>query len=271
MSDPLMHLIRNAIDHGVEPPEERTARGKGPCGSIRLDAYPKGNRVVITVEDDGAGMDPERIRLRAIEKGLVSRDVALTRRETLDLVFLPGFSTKEQVSEVSGRGVGLDVVKKNVARLSGTVDIETEIVTLPITLAIIKALIVDVSTETFAIPLTAVSETLAVDAAKVDTIERREVITLRGETLPLVRLGRLLSLPEHDAPAELYVVVVGTAERRLGFVVDRLAGQQEVVIKGVGEKLSGVRGIAGACELGDNLVVLVLDVESLTDEATLKR
>ena len=187
-------------------------------------------------------------------------------------------STAQEVSDLSGRGVGMDVVKKNVSKLSGLIDIETTIgkgtkftITLPITLAIIKALIVDVSTETFAIPLTAVSETLAVDPGKVDTIERREVISLRGETLPLVRLGRLLSLPEQDAPAELYVVVVGSLERRLGLVVDRLAGQQEVVIKGVGDKLSGVRGVAGACELGDNLVVLVLDVESLIDEATFKR
>ena len=123
MSDPLMHLIRNAIDHGIEPPGEREKQGKPARGIIRLDAYPKGNRVVITVEDDGAGIDPERIRLRAVEKGLAARDVSLTRRETLDLVFLPGFSTKEEVSEVSGRGVGLDVVKKNVARLSGTVEV----------------------------------------------------------------------------------------------------------------------------------------------------
>jgi len=278
MSDPLMHLIRNSLDHGIESAEERARRGKDPKGKIRLNSFPKGNRVVITVEDDGAGIDHEKVRRVAVQKGLIEESEALTRREMLDLIFMPGFSTSEKVSEVSGRGVGMDVVKKNVSKLSGMIDIDTEIgrgtiftITLPITLAIIKALIVEVSTETFAVPLSAVLESLMVTKDKVATIEKREVITLRGETLPLVHLDRVFRLPAQEGGDYIYVVVVGVAERRLGLVVDRLVGQQEIVIKSVGEKLRNVPGVAGATELGDNDVVLVLDVESLIDEATQRR
>jgi len=278
MSDPLMHLIRNSIDHGIETPAERARRGKPPKGHIRLNAFPKGNRVVITVEDDGAGIDHEKVRRVAVSKGLVEDTETLSKREMLDLVFLPGFSTKENVSEVSGRGVGMDVVKKNVSKLSGMIDVDTEIgsgttftITLPITLAIIKALIVEVSTETFAVPLSSVLESLMITRDKIETIERREVISLRGETLPLLRMDRVFRLPHMEEGEFLYVVVVGVAERRLGLVVDRLVGQQEIVIKSIGEKLKSVTGIAGATELGDNEVVLVMDVEALIDEATMRR
>ncbi len=278
MSDPLMHLIRNSIDHGVEPPAERVRRGKPEKGLIRLDSFPKGNRVVITVEDDGAGIDHEKVRRVAVSKGLIDGTEELTKREMLDMIFLPGFSTSEKVSEVSGRGVGMDVVKKNVSKLSGMIDVDTEIgkgtrftITLPITLAIMKALIVEVSTETFAVPLSSVLESLMITRDKIETIERREVISLRGETLPLRRLDQVFGLPRPDEGEFLYVVVVGVAERRLGLVVDRLVGQQEIVIKSIGEKLRGVAGIAGATELGDNEVVLVLDVEALIDEATVRR
>jgi len=278
MSDPLMHLIRNSLDHGIEPAEERARRGKPAKGHIKLNAFPKGNRVVITVEDDGAGIDHEKLKRVAVEKGLVEKADNLTRREMLELIFMPGFSTSEKVSEVSGRGVGMDVVKRNVSKLSGMIDIETEIgkgtkftITLPITLAIIKALIVDVSVETFAVPLSSVLESLMITKDKISTIEKREVITLRGETLPLVWLDRVFGLPKAEEGDFIYVVVVGLAERRLGLVVDRLIGQQEIVIKSIGDKLKGIPGIAGATELGDNEVVLVLDVESLIDEATQRR
>ena len=275
MSDPLMHMIRNAIDHGIEPADERLRRGKSPRGYIRLDAFPKGNRVAITVEDDGGGIDHEKVRRRAVEKGLIEESATLSRREMLDIIFLPGFSTKDEVSEVSGRGVGMDVVKKNVSKLSGLIDIETTIgkgtkftVTLPITLAIIKALIVEVSTETYAVPLSSVLESLMITREKIKTVEKREVISLRGETLPLLWLDRVFGLPKQDEAEHIFVVVVGIAERRIGFVVDRLVGQHEIVIKNIGEKLKSTPGIAGATELGDNDVVLVLDVESLIDEAT---
>ena len=278
MSDPLMHIIRNAIDHGIEPPEVRERRGKPAKGHIRLNAYPKGNRVVITVEDDGAGIDYEKVRRVAVERDIISETDVLTRREMLDIIFMPGFSTSDKVSEVSGRGVGMDVVRKNVSRLSGLIDIDTEIgvgtrftITLPITLAIIKALIVEVSTETFAVPLSSVLESLMISRDRVSTIEKREVISLRGETLPLLWLDRVFRLPAAEGLESLYVVVVGVSERRLGLVVDRLVGQQEVVIKSIGDKLRNVPGIAGATELGDNEVVLVLDVESLIDEATVRR
>jgi len=278
MSDPLMHLIRNALDHGIEPPAERLRRGKPEKGLIRLDAYPKGNRVVISVEDDGAGIDYEKVRRIAVDKGLVQESEMLTRREMLDLIFLPGFSTSEKVSEVSGRGVGMDVVKKNVSKLSGMIDIDTEIgkgttftITLPITLAIIKALIVEVSTETFCVPLSSVLESLMIKRDRIATIEKREVVSIRGETLPLLWLDRVFGLPKSEEGESIYVVVVGVAERRLGLVVDRLVGQQEIVIKSIGEKLKNIPGLAGATELGDNEVVLVLDVESLIDEATQRR
>ncbi len=278
MSDPLMHLIRNALDHGIEPPSERARRGKPEKGRIRLDAYPKGNRVVISVSDDGAGIDYEKVRRVAVEKGIVTQSETLSRREMLDIIFIPGFSTSEKVSEVSGRGVGMDVVKRNVSRLSGMVDVETEIgrgtcftITLPITLAIIKALIVEVSTETFAAPLSSVLESLMITRDKITTIEKREVVSLRGETLPLLWLDKVFGLPRPEGGDFLYVVVVGAAERRLGLVVDRLVGQQEVVIKSIGGKLRSIPGIAGATELGDNEVVLVLDVEALIDEATARR
>jgi two-component system chemotaxis sensor kinase CheA len=278
ISDPLMHLIRNSIDHGIEPAQERARRGKPARGKIRLNAYPKGNRVAISVEDDGAGLDPERLWRKAVEKELVDPSLTLSRREMLDLIFLPGFSTKEEVSEVSGRGVGMDVVRRNVAKLSGTIDIDTAIgrgtnitITLPITLAIIKGLMVEAGGEKFAMPLSAVSETLMLTPDKVDSVERREVITLRGETLPLLRLDEIFGLPKKGGQEFVYVVVAGLAESRLGFVVDRLLGQQEVVIKSLGDKLKDIHGIAGATELGDNEVVLILDLEALISESTRKR
>jgi len=278
MSDPLMHLIRNSIDHGIEPPAERVRRGKPEKGLIRLDAYPKGNRVAITVADDGAGIDHEKVRRKAVEKGIISETSTQSRRELLDIIFLPGFSTSEKVSEVSGRGVGMDVVKKNVSRLSGLIDVDTEIgkgttftITLPITLAIIKALIVTVSDETFAMPLSSVLESLMITRDKIKTVERREVVSLRGETLPLVWLHRMFNLPAAEEGDYIFVVVVGAGERRLGLVVDRLVGQQEIVIKSIGDKLKNIHGLAGATELGDNEVVLVLDVDSLVGEATQRR
>ena len=279
MADPLMHMIRNAIDHGIEHAEERARRGKPTKGYIRLEAFPKGNRVAITVEDDGGGIDLDKVRRRAVERGLVEEADTLGRRDLLDLIFAPGFSTKDEVSEVSGRGVGMDVVKKNVSKLSGTIEIETEVgkgtlftITLPITLAIIKALIVKSSTETFAVPLSSVLESLMVSRERIKTIEKREVISLRGETLPLLWLDRVFGLPKPQGDASVYyIVVVGVAERRLGLVVDGLVGQQEIVIKSIGDKLKNTPGIAGATELGDNEVILVLDIEALIDEATMRR
>jgi two-component system chemotaxis sensor kinase CheA len=274
LADPLMHLIRNAIDHGIDRPDVRRAQGKPARGLIRLTAFPKGNHVVITVEDDGGGIDPLRILAKAREKGLVEDelDAERDRKEVLDLIFLPGFTTSETVTEISGRGVGMDVVKRNMSRLSGMIDIETEvgegtsfILTLPITLAIIKALIIEASGRRFAVPLGSVLEILRVRPERIETIETREVMAIRDETIPLLRLADAFALPQAEQQETLFVVLVGLAERRLGLVVDRLRGQQEIVIKPLGSRLADTPGIAGATELGDKVVVLVLDVESLIE------
>ncbi|MHB8846539.1 MAG: chemotaxis protein CheA, partial [Nitrospirota bacterium] len=279
LADPLMHLIRNAIDHGIDRPEVRRAQGKPARGLIRLTAIPKGNHVVITVEDDGGGIDPRRVLAKAREKGLVEDelDAERDRKEVLDLIFLPGFTTSETVTEISGRGVGMDVVKRNMSRLSGMIDIETEvgegtsfILTLPITLAIIKALIIEASGRRFAVPLGSVLEIMRVRPGQIETIETREVMAIRDETIPLLRLADVFAMPQAEQRETLFVVLVGLAERRLGLVVDRLRGQQEIVIKPLGSRLADTPGIAGATELGDKVVVLVLDVESLIEGATRK-
>ncbi len=281
LADPLMHLIRNAIDHGIEALDVRRRLGKPERGLIRLSAEPKGNHVVISVEDDGGGIDPRLILAKAKEKGLVeagsSLDPERDRKEVLDLIFLPGFTTRETVTEISGRGVGMDVVKRNVSRLSGMIDIQTEagagtlfLLTMPITLAIIKALIIEAAGNRFAVPLGSVLEILRIRPEQIETIETREVMAIRDETVPLLRLTEAFGLRSDSAPETLFVILVGLAERRLGLVVDRLRGQQEIVIKPLGKRLAETPGIAGATELGDKRVVLVLDVESLIERAMRK-
>jgi two-component system chemotaxis sensor kinase CheA len=283
LADPIMHLIRNAIDHGIEPAEARRASGKPEQGVVKLSAFPRGNHVVITVEDDGAGMDPIKILAKAVDKGVLGPDHGLDpvadRKEILDLIFLPGFTTRETVTEISGRGVGMDVVRRNVSKLSGMIDIETEIgegskfmLTLPITLAIIKALIVEAGGQVFAVPLSSVLEIIQATEQQVETVETREVMPIRDETVPLLRLAHVFRLPPKEEGASLYLILVGLAERRLGIVVDGLRDQQEIVIKPLGKRLADLPGIAGATELGDQRgVVLVLDVESLIDRAMKKQ
>lgn len=274
LSDPLMHLLRNALDHGAERPELRTKQGKAPRATIGLYARQQGNHVIIEVKDDGAGLDEARIRAVAIERGLVTREQTeeMERRELLNLVFQPGFSTKRDVSELSGRGVGLDVVKTNLQRLSGLIDITsrrgegtTFTLTLPLTLAIIRALMVTVSGRTYAIPLNSVLEIVSVKEEQLRTIERREVIEVRGHTTPFVRLARVFGLDE--APRKEHaVVLVGLAQQRLGLAVDELLGQLDIVTKPLSGRLRGIPGIAGATELGDRRAVLVLDVGALMEE-----
>jgi len=274
LSDPLMHIIRNAIDHGIESAEERMAAGKPEKGTIALCASQKGNHVVIEVRDDGRGVDPEKVRRKAVAKGLIADGAELSRDETYDLLFMPGFSTRDEVSDLSGRGVGMDVVKNNISALSGMIEMDSRLgkgttlsITLPITLAIIKALIVRVCGKTYAIPINSVMETLMVEAAVVRTIERREVITLRQSTLPLLRLEEIFQLPVASRrDGRLFVAVVGLADKKMGIVVDELLGQQDVVIKTLGNALSFVRGIAGAADLGNQKTILVLDVGGLMSE-----
>ena len=278
LADPLMHLIRNAIDHGIDLPEMRQRLGKPERGLVRLTATPKGNHVVITIEDDGRGIDPHVILTKAKEKGLLEQTAGLDpvadRKEVLDLIFLPGFTTSETVTEISGRGVGMDVVKRNVSRLSGMIDIQTEtgigtnfILTLPITLAIIKALLIESGGRRYAVPLGSVLEILRIRPDQIETIEAREVMSIRDETVPLLRLTDAFAIPAAADAETLFVVLVGLAERRLGLVVEALKGQQEIVIKPLGKRLAETPGIAGATELGDKRVVLVLDVEDLIEGA----
>jgi len=278
LSDPLMHMIRNAIDHGIEQRKTRLARGKPEVGTIALNAYQKGNHVVIEVQDDGAGIDEQKVLTQAIRRGLVTEQEAATMlpRDVLAFVFVPGFSTKEGVDELSGRGVGMDIVKTNISKLGGVIDVQSEpgtgtkmTVTLPITLAIISALVVVVAGRRYAIPLASVLEALVFEPWALRTIEGREVMSLRGQTLALCRLEQLFGLPSPvtEELARRFVVVIGAGAQRLGCVVDQLIGQQDIVIKALGKSLESVRGFSGATELGDQHVGLVIDAPALIEEA----
>ena len=274
ISDPMMHIIRNAIDHGIESREVRAAQGKDEKGTIRISSYQKGNHVVIEIEDDGGGIDIDKVKNKALQKGLVNDISSVSERDAIDFIFLPGFSTNETVSEVSGRGVGMDVVKNNISAVSGMVDIETRkgegsrfIITLPITLAIIKALIIRCSGRTYALPITSVLESLLMTEKDIMTVERKEVIQLRESTLPLLRLNHYFDINCSDEPQkEFYVVVIGVAEKRLGLVVDDLVCQQDIVIKPLGEAFKKFRGISGAADLGDQRTILVLDIGGIVNE-----
>jgi two-component system chemotaxis sensor kinase CheA len=276
INDPLVHLIRNAVDHGIEKPDERAKAGKEIKGTVILAAEHLGNNIQITIEDNGNGIDPIVIRDKAIEKGLITKEKAkdLTRIELMNLIFLPGFSTAKIVSNVSGRGVGMDVVKTNVAKLRGIINIDSEvgkgtkiIIKLPLTLAIIPGMIVKVHKQMMVIPLGSVIEVLRVNKKQIHSVKGKEVITVRDSLLPLVNLNQLLKgklngeqLEENDWQ---YVVGIGIAEKRYGIKVDELVGQQEVVIKSLGAYLGKVNGIAGSTIMGDGTVVMILDINEL--------
>jgi two-component system chemotaxis sensor kinase CheA len=275
LTDPLMHIIRNALDHGIESADLRQAKGKSPVGRVTLNAYQQGNSVVLDVTDDGRGIDPEKIRRVAIDRGLVGEKEAIDQQRANELLFLPGFSTATTVSEISGRGVGLDVVKRNIQELKGTIEVITRVgegttfrISLPITLAIIQALIVDAGGEKFAIPLTSVDESLRIYSRDIRTVERREVFTLRDFTLPLLRLTDAFHIAdgaEHGPDAKWFIVVTRAGEKVVGLLVNALVRQQEVVIKSIGERLKTIPGIAGATEIGEGEIVLVVDVGTLID------
>jgi two-component system chemotaxis sensor kinase CheA len=269
--DPLVHIIRNAIDHGIESPEERIKVGKPEKGKIILKAEHEGNYIVITVEDDGRGIDPDKIRKRAIEKNLITEQEAMSisDKDILNFIFIPGFSTASKVTNMSGRGVGLDVVKANIMKLNGIIDLQSTpgvgtkfILKLPLTLAIIQGLLVGVAGEIFIIPLSSVVEVVRVKPDQVHSIKGREIIRLRDSILPLVRLEEIFNLKSngHREKRNFYIVVLGLAEKKIGLVVDALIGQKEVVIKSLGSYLKNVKGIAGATILGDGTVRLIIDV-----------
>lgn len=272
IGDPLVHLIRNALDHGLELPEERVALKKRPEGLLKLQAKQEGNHVIISVEDDGKGINLENIKKKAVKIGLLeeSQLESLEESALLNLIFEPGFSTAQAVTDLSGRGVGLDVVKSKIQSLSGNVYVETKagqgtrfVVKLPLTLAIIQALMVKVQDEVFAIPLANIDETTSLDHAQVKHVQGQEVVVLRGKVLPLVFLRELLEVTGEKAQESMYVVVVRKGEQQVGLVVDELIGQQETVINSLGKLLSGLPGVAGATILGDGSVSLILDIGTL--------
>lgn len=285
IGDPLMHLLRNAVDHGVEPPAERLRVGKPAKGQVILEAFHEENHIIISVKDDGRGIDPNRIRASAVRKGLISEEAArrMPDPEVINLIWAPGFSTADKVSEVSGRGVGLDVVHKNIEKLNGSVEIKSEPgmgtefrVKLPLTLAIIRSLQVQVLDTTYCIPLSSVVETDRIPVSSIQTVRQREVIVKRGDVIPLVRLIEAFEL---ERPAgyveedELFVVIVAVMGKQIGIVVDNLVGEGEVVIKPLGKFIGDVPGISGATIMGDGDVAIILDVSSLinTVQAELNR
>ncbi|GAB5517847.1 MAG: chemotaxis protein CheA [Rhodothermales bacterium] len=269
IGDPLVHLIRNACDHGVESTEARVAAGKPAKGTVVLSAAHEGNHIVIRIKDDGAGIDADKMRAKAVEKGLMTQREAdeLSEAEAFNIIFRPGFSTAAQLSQVSGRGVGMDVVKTNITRLNGTITIDSVLgegttftLKLPLTLAIIQSLMVRVARETYAIPLHAVIEVVAIEEDNVETINGHEVIRLREQVMPLLQIKNLLDVPEQDDAEHRYAVIIGLAEHRVGIVVDGLVGQKEIVIKSLGSYLKKTRGISGSTIMGDGSVILILDV-----------
>ncbi len=274
IGDPLVHLLRNSIDHGIEQPAERQAKGKNPVGEVRLIARHEGNNVIIMVEDDGKGINADVIKQKAVDKGMITQAEAdkLEPAEAVRLVFLPGFSTADTVTDVSGRGVGMDAVKTKIESLGGMVDVETKInggskfkIRLPLTLAIIQALLVNVCEEIYAIPLGTIDSTINITPQDIKTIQNQEVILLRGQIIPIVRLANVLNVPttkQHN-DEELFVVIVHMGENRAGIIVDTLIGQQEIVIKSMGKLLAGIKVIAGATILGNGQVALILDVGAL--------
>ncbi len=276
INDPLVHLIRNSVDHGIESPDVRKQIGKESAGTIILSAEQEGNQIVISIEDDGKGIDPEFIKEKAVSKGLITKEKAkeLSKQEAYNLIFLPGFSTAEKVTNVSGRGVGLDVVKTNVAKLRGIINIESVvgkgtkfIVKLPLTLAIIPGMIVKVNSETVVIPLNSVIEALRVQAEDIHTINGHEAIRRMDSVIPLVGIENLLyDKTKEDKKIWQYVVIVGLAEKRYGIKVDELCGQKEVVIKSLGSYLGNIHGIAGSTIMGDGTVVMILDISELINK-----
>ncbi|HST12114.1 MAG TPA: chemotaxis protein CheA [Terriglobales bacterium] len=274
IAEPLTHLVRNAIGHGLETEDERKRAGKSPEGTLRLSAYHQGNQVIVEVRDDGRGMDAQRIKAKAIELGMVTREDAdrLTEAETFEFVFRPGFSTAEQVTEVSGRGVGMDVVQSVLHRLKGSIHIETQAgqgttfrLKLPLTLAIIKALLFQVQERLYAIPLNSVVEIARTREAEVHQVDHCEVLQLRNQVLPLVRLGRPRASGPDLASSKLFVLVISVGERKFGLIVDGLEGEEELVIKALDDHAVSTDLVSGASILGDGRVVLILNLSAVVD------
>ncbi|MCQ2844193.1 chemotaxis histidine kinase/response regulator CheAY2 [Helicobacter pylori] len=277
IGDPLIHIIRNSCDHGIEPLEERKRLNKPETGKVQLSAYNEGNHIVIKISDDGKGLDPVMLKEKAIEKGVISeRDAeSMSDREAFNLIFKPGFSTAKVVSNVSGRGVGMDVVKTNIEKLNGIIEIDSEVgvgttqkLKIPLTLAIIQALLVGVQEEYYAIPLSSVLETVRISQDEIYTVDGKSVLRLRDEVLSLVRLSDIFKVDAIlESNSDVYVVIIGLADQKIGVIVDYLIGQEEVVIKSLGYYLKNTRGIAGATVRGDGKITLIVDVGAMMDMA----
>ncbi|KAF0997024.1 chemotaxis histidine kinase/response regulator CheAY2 [Helicobacter pylori] len=277
IGDPLIHIIRNSCDHGIEPLEERRRLNKPETGKVQLSAYNEGNHIVIKISDDGKGLDPVMLKEKAVEKGVISeRDAeGMSDREAFNLIFKPGFSTAKVVSNVSGRGVGMDVVKTNIEKLNGIIEIDSEVgvgttqkLKIPLTLAIIQALLVGVQEEYYAIPLSSVLETVRISQDEIYTVDGKSVLRLRDEVLSLVRLSDIFKVDAIlESNSDVYVVIIGLADQKIGVIVDYLIGQEEVVIKSLGYYLKNTRGIAGATVRGDGKITLIVDVGAMMDMA----
>ncbi len=277
IGDPLIHIIRNSCDHGIEPLEERRRLNKPETGKVQLSAYNEGNHIVIKISDDGKGLDPVMLKEKAIEKGVISeRDAeGMSDREAFNLIFKPGFSTAKVVSNVSGRGVGMDVVKTNIEKLNGIIEIDSEVgvgttqkLKIPLTLAIIQALLVGVQEEYYAIPLSSVLETVRISQDEIYTVDGKSVLRLRDKVLSLVRLSDIFKVDAIlESNSDVYVVIIGLADQKIGVIVDYLIGQEEVVIKSLGYYLKNTRGIAGATVRGDGKITLIVDVGAMMDMA----
>jgi two-component system, chemotaxis family, sensor kinase CheA len=274
ISDPLMHLVRNCVDHGIETPDQRLAAGKEETGRITITASQRGNLVVIEVADDGRGIDLEKVRRQAVARGLIPHSRRISDREAMEFIFEPGFTTSDMVSEGSGRGVGMDVVKSAITALSGTVTVETEsgtgsrfIIALPITLAIVRTLIIEAGGETYGLPVSAIRETVSVSPDVLLLHEGNEFLSLREEIIPVVRLDRFFGVSSLSLAGDAgYAVVVGAVSRRVGIMVDEIRRQHDLVLKPLGEPFNGVRGVAGAVELSDDRTILVLDPLAIIHE-----
>jgi two-component system chemotaxis sensor kinase CheA len=280
LADALVHLLRNALDHGIETPEKREAAGKQRHGCILLEAHQEADNIVVSVSDDGGGIDPEKVARKAVEKGLIAPErlaaIKEDSSELLNLIFLPGFSTVEQVSDLSGRGVGMDVVRSNLEKVNGVVELESVKgegtlvrLKLPLTLAILPVLLVEVREETYALPLRSVQEIVRVPRSQTHRLGGSEMFRLRDRVIPLQYLSKVFRLAEPEgAPSlDLTVVILGSAEKRVGVVVDRLLGQEETVVKPLGGYLGHVPGLGGATISGDGHVRLILDPAALVETA----
>lgn len=273
LADPLVHLVRNAVDHGIESPDEREAAGKPRTGRVVLSAEQEGDHILLMITDDGKGMDAEVLRAKAVEKGLLEKDAAdrLSELECYNLIFAPGFSTKTEISDVSGRGVGMDVVKTKISQLNGTVNVFSQkghgskiVIKVPLTLAIMPTLMVMLGNQAFAFPLVSVNEIFHLDLSRTNVVDGQEVVIVRDKALPLFYLKRwLVPGSSHETPREGHVVILSVGNQRIGFVVDQLVGQEEVVIKPLGKMLQGTPGMSGATITGDGRIALILDVPSM--------